>query len=625
MADDDVGMKGQHERVHLFFALVALAAALGLVVLGVVFDAREAPLTVRLTGFVALVAWIATAVGFLYRGVEEAFEVRYLPVNAAAPHVVLLAATAATLVMTAFVLFARETARPLVAVDLSRAGQAEIARQCGTRTSPIITGHLVAGSLDDSALRIEVPRSSCPEDEEVSIRRAGVLGLTLLDSPEGRRAQEPSRVALSWTMPDRLEQDDPEVHAELDPDAWPADIDIDDPRHPRCDGARYEWTVSPKDSGAVRAFSAEEIPIVRKRGCTFGARFPREGVYRVDIVVTGPDGSVAVGSRDIVVQDWLIVSLGDSVASGEGHPAKRRPTWREGAEGCHRSVAAGPLQAALRIEAADPRTSVTFVHLACTGARIRRNANEDYIAGQALLGDESTVVSPRSQLGQLDDLIAGGAREIDALVVSVGANDIEFSQIVKTCLFRRKCDERLGAELPARFRSLASSYDRLAQALGGEEKHGLRAGRTYLTEYFDPTHDQDGRPCKIGLRGVRRITRDEATWAYTEVLLPLNAAGRRAADAYHWRYIGGIQQAFERHGYCAKERWVLTLVDAAKGTPGILGKVNPKKIIQSMRQFPFHPNDDGHREYARRIADELAHDFWPDGSADEPRHPERRF
>jgi hypothetical protein len=44
------------------------------------------------------------------------------------------------------------------------------------------------------------------------------------------------------------------------------------------------------------------------------------------------------------------------------------PTWQS--EQCHRSALAGPARPARAIEQADERTSVTFLHLACSGATI---------------------------------------------------------------------------------------------------------------------------------------------------------------------------------------------------------------------------------------------------------------
>ncbi|MGN6696388.1 MAG: hypothetical protein ACTHN0_19575, partial [Aquihabitans sp.] len=95
-------------------------------------------------------------------------------------------------------------------------------------------------------------------------------------------------------------------------------------------------------------------------------------------------GGVSVDSREetITPKDNLIVSVGDSVASGEGNPDTLEsgtywsPKWQN--KQCHRTSLAGPAQAALRMERRDPHSSVTFVHLACSGASITTGLLGDY-------------------------------------------------------------------------------------------------------------------------------------------------------------------------------------------------------------------------------------------------------
>ena len=60
------------------------------------------------------------------------------------------------------------------------------------------------------------------------------------------------------------------------------------------------------------------------------------------------------------------------------------PTWQD--ERCHRSAFAGSAQAALAIEQADPRTSVTFVHLACSGAKVDVGLLEPYAGAEPTAG-----------------------------------------------------------------------------------------------------------------------------------------------------------------------------------------------------------------------------------------------
>jgi hypothetical protein len=81
-------------------------------------------------------------------------------------------------------------------------------------------------------------------------------------------------------------------------------------------------------------------------------------------------------------------------------------------EGCARSANAGPAQMARIIEEADARTSVTLVHLSCSGADVT-----------GLIGG-----------GKADQLNlaakATGERTVDLLLVGVGGNDLELNTIL---------------------------------------------------------------------------------------------------------------------------------------------------------------------------------------------------
>ena len=88
------------------------------------------------------------------------------------------------------------------------------------------------------------------------------------------------------------------------------------------------------------------------------------------LTATAVGGEEATVTKQVEVDDLMIVSVGDSIASGEGNPDIESPGSRWQLERCHRSAFGGPAQAARWLEAADARTSVTLLHLACSGGRI---------------------------------------------------------------------------------------------------------------------------------------------------------------------------------------------------------------------------------------------------------------
>lgn len=307
------------------------------------------------------------------------------------------------------------------------------------------------------------------------------------------------------------------------------------------------------------------------------------------VKVTGEgDHTVKVLARNraevarVEVDDELIVALGDSVASGEGNP-EGRGVWLD--KPCHRSTAAGFEQAAHQLGEVDRRRSVTFVSLACSGARI----------DQGLLGGYAGIAPGRSgeeYLPQVDRLRtiaesrAGDGEEagVDAVLLSVGANDVRFSEVVKRCAWFDSCGAKVKDALERRLEALPDGYDELGEAL----EAAAPETPVLISEYFDPTHGEDGRFCP----GPGATSREESEWAYRNVLQPLNELVEAAAEGNGWQRVGGIAADFRPHGYCApKKPWVRTVLAAAE-----LG--NPSGTL--------HPNEDGHRAIAKRVARPLA-------------------
>jgi lysophospholipase L1-like esterase len=367
--------------------------------------------------------------------------------------------------------------------------------------------------------------------------------------------------------------------------------------------------------GAAATYTWESAAgtLVRRgrAGCEVSQHFPSEGNHPVRLIVRWSDGRIQRFDRRVTVQDWLVVSIGDSVAAGEGNPdrfgsllpGKRfRALWES--PRCHRSAKAGPAQAALDLEAADPRTTTTFVHLACSGAEIRKGLLKAY-AGVDV--DDST--RPRLLLPQLTELKRiAKERQIDAVLLSIGANDVHFGPIVRFCLWRKLCmkqgfrppGEEIGSPgLPAQplWKVVEETLDRLPEAYAGLAKQllGVTAkGHVLIVDYFDPTRNSDGEFCeRIGARLPFRhgqIDAKEAEWAATKLLQPLNATLGQAAAAAGWTQVAGVAEAFGTHGYCARQPWIVHLHRSATTQKGSTWK--------SRFTGGFHPNEDGHRQIA---------------------------
>ncbi len=225
--------------------------------------------------------------------------------------------------------------------------------------------------------------------------------------------------------------------------------------------------------------------------CRFEISLPAQGNYKVEMTIYDPTGEKVWPDDDreayeqpVYIKDYLIVSIGDSYASGEGNPdipnQAYPPTtvkWQDAR--CHRSAIAGPAKAALEIERSDPHTSVTFLSFACSGATVGRpvwdpigwdwvppfyflEPDEHKARGTGILGryrgqevpdnypyppDNFDVESYEpylpSQIDQLETALtppdSRTPRTPDALIMSAGGNDVFFGEIAMACVVTWDC------------------------------------------------------------------------------------------------------------------------------------------------------------------------------------------
>ncbi len=433
-------------------------------------------------------------------------------------------------------------------------------------------------------------------------RTLAVLLLSALVLPAGtaHAARGDRRAPLfAWSMPSRFGATDAQGRViETQPGevrSGPWEVDLRLLGEACAEGARYSWTLD-----------GRPVAMEKQGECAFRHRFPAEGAYTVALSAEVGDRKLT-DSRRIEVQDLLIVSIGDSVASGEGAPEDGG--WQS--ERCHRSALAGPALAARRVEEADPHTSVTFVHLACSGAEVRRG----------LLGGYAGAVPPNEEPPlppQVDELErVAQRRKVDAVLLSVGANDIHFSEFVAFCAnplrISGNCFKRtytkLGADGTRTAQQVAEGFVGELPALYEELAAGLKksvpASRVHVVEYFDPTRNAQGEPCGH----ILDIRRPNVVRAEQLLLEPLNVAVERAAGQHHWDEVGGVEALFRGHGYCAdEERWVSSLWDSLRRLGGLRGR----------HRGTLHPNRLGYEETSKPIAADLERDLLRGRKTPEP-------
>jgi lysophospholipase L1-like esterase len=355
---------------------------------------------------------------------------------------------------------------------------------------------------------------------------------------------------------------------------------------------------------------------------TLSVPYPNGGTVSV-----GVDGETPI-STDIQVKDLLIVGLGDSFASGEGNPdvpvqfdvnrrARNVYPKREGTDArsnaqwmdelCHRSLYGHQLRAALQVAIENLKASVTFMGYACSGAAIDDGilgpqTYMDYVSnGDA---DGPRAVNGGSKDTQLRWLLRELCREkpdrdngiwtcpnnayrrnVDFLLLSIGGNDIGFSNLVGWATLRDSTSSSLakffGATVSAKqfaenmVEILPGAYARLAKAL--ETSVPLRSGelsfdpsRVVMTAYPDILEDETGKICPAGEEGQDEdlFAANQSLDAFSSWLVvtpgklerahaqleKLQARMGELAEDHGWTFAARAygDRPFRGHGFCAQ-------------------------------------------------------------------------
>jgi hypothetical protein len=381
--------------------------------------------------------------------------------------------------------------------------------------------------------------------------------------------------------------------------------------------------------GAVCAWSFDDGdgPRTTTQDCAepidFRARYGRATNATVD-VTSGSDAPQRLMTQ-IKVRDILIAGLGDSIASGEGNPDRAialsdegfcfrsylggaadeyyRPsragykggracgtsgplqTWQHyGAlwlnAACHRSLYSYQTRTALALAVRYPHIAVTYLPLACTGASIPDGLLGSQRARECLSSAkcQGTV---NGQVAELRDALAAAKRrqpdrKLDLLLLTIGANDINFSGLVsdvivdaptERALFKRGgLIESVEDSRSGLVRDLPQSFGKLRAAL--KPLVGNDLSRVVFVSYANPALANGGAPCTGGKAGFdvhpsfnadpRRLA-EVTSYVQNEFLPRLKAIALcqsgvicRDPDNDRMTFVAAHQAAFADHGFCAR-------------------------------------------------------------------------
>jgi hypothetical protein len=404
-----------------------------------------------------------------------------------------------------------------------------------------------------------------------------------------------ARLALDWKMPDRTvphytrsggrfalgKSPLPPPRDFINPYRWEVNLDSCASTWDGVEIGSWRWEVLAPDGRLVHNAQSDN--------CWVTVTVPELGEYSVRLTVAATDGRSDAKTFPLTVRDYLIISIGDSIASGEGNPDEiylspsSPDEWMD--RPCHRSWNSGPALAARAMEQADDRTSVTFVSLACSGATLVPKYDDNFMAG-----------GPNAQVTRAAELIRrpnGVRRPVDVVLVHGGANDLGFADLVEQCAFPKMgCTESYQAKHAVeQLAKLPANYFTLKLHI----EMRLEPRAVFIAEYPDPTDAVNANgACDLVFKGAGlggnisgEISKNEARWARDNVVLPLREQVRSAASANGWHFVDGITDAFSQHGYCSQDSWIVNFTQSWQ--------------VQNDKSGTMHPNGLGHVHYGKRL------------------------
>jgi hypothetical protein len=364
---------------------------------------------------------------------------------------------------------------------------------------------------------------------------------------------------------------------------------------------------------------------------------PGPGVYDISVRTLIKGAGSTPRTHRVVLRDFLVVSIGDSAASGEGSPdipgepagfepdlawwevlvvplavfeltkealdwlknqvvknmttitraldftldMDPEPVWLE--EEAHRSLLSGHGRAARLLEDRDVGTVVTYLGFGRSGATI-----EAGLVGVGRGKDDKWI----NNISEIEETFRTvGGKQIDALLIHVGINDVgitgTLTQLlrgdnaiigiskdnVNRELVKRRAREALD-RLPARFEKLATELAR------------LNVREVYLVEYpggaFDGTDKKPKAGCGVfdSMFDVDMTHRDAEL--VQEINTALNAALAKIAAAHGWNFVGGIEAASRGHGYCVADTFFIGAEESLGFQGDTEGTIHPNAKLHSL-------------------------------------------
>jgi hypothetical protein len=345
--------------------------------------------------------------------------------------------------------------------------------------------------------------------------------------------------------------------------------------------------------------------------------------------------------------------------AGVAEPQADDAGWEHDTQRCHRSsIATGP-EAARRLAAAIkttyPSVEVVLFDLACSGASIKNLTTTSY-EGIELQGDTPKLPA---QVGALQDVLNG--RRVDAIVVDIGGNDMQFASWVAACAFlpvscvgntlitqpfravvppanaapspQDAVESDAKGTIDQRYEHLAlrlRSPDHPGGNLPGASDTSLAQvpGQVYLTAVPQPMQDENGNVCdgtQTTDQFYKEIKGAEGPFLRDTVVADITASMARAATRHDWQLVSEITSAANTHGICSSSSFFRTNIGGLhrQGNDLFPEEEFINFWLPDSLQLPrlsagiAHPTDQAYGTYgqlvANRLDDQVEFRFRPPG------------
>lgn len=336
---------------------------------------------------------------------------------------------------------------------------------------------------------------------------------------------------------------------------------------------------------------------------------------------------------------FTVIGMGDSFMSGEGAPvtlgnhtdagqmtvvdevwssgmpqgatltisATEKARLKSEAKACHRG-ASGLGLAVADLQQSWPSVALVHQNFACSGAKVYNllstsvsgHANCAKLSGNQKndcndLADDLPTQSIRPQLEAVLDFLSDQQLNADAVVMSIGGNDLGFGEIISDCLQPvGGCD---GANSTAR-QALAAGVEKLPFRYGllddAFEAVNLPSANVFITKHLNPMRQAGTETCG-GLEFSDQLLRSISDEEGVFVKEVLNVVNQQVGLTHElgWNIISSHLGTEVGHGICTADPWYNDNTTALF-TQGrdFWADGNPLTLSSGM----FHPNQSGQRE-----------------------------